>query len=87
MYFVLLRPFQQSPLCHIRGACYSNHIFCRFLCLNRSTMAHHLDPIVIKIVGIEVGDHARNCKEHSIYYSVVGKEDAVMWLQKVQVLV
>ena len=49
-------------------------------------MAHHSEPIIIEIVGIEEGSRGRSCEEHAVCGSVVD-EDVVVRLRKVQVLV
>ena len=49
-------------------------------------MAHHSEPIIIEIVGIEEGNRGRSCEEHPVCGCVVD-EVVVVCLQKVQVLV
>ena len=50
-------------------------------------MAHHPSPIVIHIVGTEVADDDRSCKEHVCCGAEVLDEDVVVRLRKVQVVV
>ena len=49
-------------------------------------MATHPEPIEIGIVGIEAGDRGRSCEEHIVCGEVL-REDVVVRLRKVQVLV
>jgi hypothetical protein len=50
------------------------------------TMAVPMHPsgIVVKVVGIGMGDHGRSCEEHSVCGEVV-EEDNLLLLQRVQI--